>query len=197
MKILKEGDVGKVLCHTCESVQNSTFKLRDVPFSDDSGSVKNILAGVCDACDSVAAIPHQSTPAIKKQLDKQRKSVEGRVPSHLVDVLNLASDSLGASADFIPSLIKYYIHAFYENSIAPKDLLPLLKSDLAKGRANKRISLKGRYVAEEIEVLKARAQIETTTELLKSIVLKIHEEILVKQKASRIKELERLVAAVA
>ena len=99
MKILKEGDTKKVACNTCESFQNATFQLRDVPFSDGSGLVKNVLVGVCDACDSVAVVPHQSTPLIKKQLVKLRKPLEGRVPSHFIDILNLASDQLGANLD--------------------------------------------------------------------------------------------------
>ncbi|MCG8609431.1 MAG: hypothetical protein MI864_02750 [Pseudomonadales bacterium] len=197
MKILKEGDTKKVACECCGCFQNATFKLRDVPVSGGSGLVKNILVGVCDACDTVAVIPHQSTPAIKTQLDKQRKAVEGRVPSHLIDILNLASDKLGAQTDFVPSLIKYYIHALSKNVIAPTELPGLLESELAKGRANKRISLKGRYIAEEVERVKASAHIGSTTELLKSVVLKINDEILVHQKQDRIKELENLVAATA
>ncbi len=197
MNILKEGDKKKAACEHCGSFRNVTFKLRNVPFSDGSGIVKNVLVGVCDHCDSVAVIPHQSTPAIKKQLDVQRKSVEGRLPSHLIDILNLASDYLGASPDFSQSLVKYYIHALASKEISPVNLAKLLDSDLAKGKASKRISLKGRHVAEELEALRETTHIETTTELLKSIVLKIHEDILVNKRPVRIKALETLVAAMA
>lgn len=195
MKILKEGDTKKVACETCRSFQNATFRLRDVPFSDGSGLVKNVLVGVCDVCGSVAVVPHQSTPLIKKQLDKQRKGVEGRVPSHLIDILNLASDQLGAATDFVPSLIKFYIHALSKNEISSSDLPGLLMSELARGRATKRISLKGRYIVEETEIVKASAHINSTTELLKSVVLKINEEILIQKRPERIKALESLIAA--
>jgi hypothetical protein len=197
VKILKEGDTKKVACNVCESFQDATFQLRDVPFSDGSGLVKNVLVGVCDACDSVAVVPHQSTPVIKKQLDKFRKSLEGRVPSHLVDILNLASDQLGAATDFVPSLIKYYIHALSKNEISSSNLSSLLKSELAQGMATKRISLKGRYIVEEAELVKASAHIGSTTELLKSVVLKINDDILVHKRPERIKALEGLVAATA
>lgn len=68
MNILKEGDKKKVACECCGSFQDATFRLKDVPFSDGSGVAKKVLVGVCDNCDSVAVIPQQSTPAIKKQL---------------------------------------------------------------------------------------------------------------------------------
>jgi len=197
MNILKEGDTKKVACEVCSSFQVATFKLRDVPFSDGSGLVKSVLVGVCGACDAVVVIPHQSTPAIKKQINKQRKPLEGRVPSHLIDILNLASDQLGAATDFVPSLIKYYIHGLSINEISSSDLTKLLKSDMAKGKSTKRLSLKGRYIVEEAEIVKAAVCIESTTELLKSIVLKIHDDILVHKRPKRIKDLQNLVAAIA
>ncbi len=69
MKILKVGDNQKAACSYCESFQSITFSLRDVPFSNNSGTVKDVLVGVCDACSSVAVLPHQSTPMIKHRLE--------------------------------------------------------------------------------------------------------------------------------
>lgn len=69
MNILKVGDKIEAICQDCKSLVNTTFKLRDVPFSDGSGIVKNILTGVCDQCGRVITIPNQSTPAIKKAFD--------------------------------------------------------------------------------------------------------------------------------
>ena len=69
MKILKVGDTEKAACNKCKSFEDVTFKLRDVPFDDGSGIVKNVLVGICNRCDSVAVLPHQSTPAVKRQLD--------------------------------------------------------------------------------------------------------------------------------
>ena len=84
MKIIKVGDTQKAACNNCKSFQNVTFKLRDVPFSDGSGIVKNVLVGVCDSCDSVAVLPHQPTLIVKKQLVIQRKVTESRVPTHTI-----------------------------------------------------------------------------------------------------------------
>ena len=40
MKIFKVGDTQQAVCETCKSIENATFALRDVPFSDGSGIVK-------------------------------------------------------------------------------------------------------------------------------------------------------------
>jgi len=81
MKIFKVGDSQKAICENCRSLENATFALRDVPFSDGSGVVKNVLAGVCDKCDQVSILPHQSTSVVEKQLEIQRKPIESRLPA--------------------------------------------------------------------------------------------------------------------
>lgn len=68
---LKSGDKSKALCHNCKYLVSTTFQFRNVPFSDTGEIAKNILAGVCDECDSVVSIPYQSTPDIKEAYNKQ------------------------------------------------------------------------------------------------------------------------------
>jgi len=63
MKLYLEGEKGKALCETDGRV-STTFRYRDVPFSDGSGVAQRILAGVCDRCGKVVSIPSQSTQSI-------------------------------------------------------------------------------------------------------------------------------------
>ena len=197
MKILKVGDTKKAACNICESFRGVTFQLRDTPFNDGSGVVKNVLVGVCDTCDSVVVLPHQSTPAIKKQLEKQRKSLESRVPAHMIDILNLASDKLGGGTEFVPSIMKYYIHALSKNEISANNISRYLNTDLAKGIAQKRISLKGRHLEEELMELKKLIDVESTTDLLKIVVLKINDDVLVNERPKPMGQLKNIMAATA
>lgn len=196
MKIFKVGDTLSALCNTCQSLETATFQLRDVPFSDNRGVVRQVLVGVCNRCENVAIIPHQSTPMIKKALDVQRKALESRVPAHMIDILNLASCELGGEPDFIPTLMKYYLHTLAADHAAAKDIPRFLQSDLAKGKSEKRLSLKGRHVATDIDVLKTTTNISSTTDLLKGIVLKIKEDVLVQRDEIHIKQLKSIIAAV-
>lgn len=195
MKILKVGDTQKAACNTCQAFESITFKLRDVPFSDGSGMVKNVLVGICDKCDSVAVLPHQSTPVVKKQLEAQRKAVESRVPAHMIDILNLASVELSGGVEFVSGLMKFYIHSLSINDISPLDISKYLNCDLAQGISQKRLSLKGRMVAEDLKILKEMTSITNTTDLLKSIVLKINDDILINKQAKTISHLKNVVAA--
>lgn len=197
MKIFKVGDSQKAICEHCRSLENATFRLRDVPFSDGSDIVKNVLVGVCDKCEQVCLLPHQSTPAVKRQLDGPRKPIESRLPAHMVDILNLATYELGGSADFVPNLMKYYIHLLASDEKLAQKIAGFLKSELAEGKAVKRLSLKGRKISDELDILKATSHIENTTDLIKGVILKINDDILVKKRPKLMKELKHIVAAVA
>lgn len=197
MKIFKVGESQKAACSKCQSFENATFQLRDVPFSDGTGVVKNVLVGACDKCNSVTVLPHQSTPAVKRRYEAKRKPVEGRLPAHLIDILNLATLEIGATTDFVPSMMKYYIHLLSEDEKSAKKIARYLNSELATGRSEKRLSLKGRQIFDDIEHLKTLTHIENTTDLLKSIILKINEDVLIKKKPKSIENLRHIMAAVA
>lgn len=197
MKIFKVGESQKAACNHCQSFENATFQLRDVPFSDGRGIVKNVLVGVCDKCNSVTVLPHQSTPAVKRQYEAKRKPVEGRLPAHLFDILNLATLEIGTTTDFVPSMMKYYIHTLSEDEKSAKKIANYLQSDLATGKSEKRLSLKGRKIFEDIERLKSLTHIENTTDLLKGIILKINDDVLVKKRLKPITNLRNIMAAVA
>lgn len=63
----QEGARSKAICSHCRKVVGTTFVRRDVSFSDGSKRVaKNILVAVCDVCGQVAAIPPESTAAVRK-----------------------------------------------------------------------------------------------------------------------------------
>lgn len=74
MKIYNPGDSGKALCEA-DGLVTTTFRIRDVPLSDGSAVVKQILVGVCDQCGKVLSIPPQSVSAI--WMVRQRDRVTG------------------------------------------------------------------------------------------------------------------------
>jgi len=193
--MIKVGDTQKAACNHCKRFENITYKLRTVPFSDGKGVVKKVLVGVCDYCNSVVVLPHQSTPLVKKQLEVRRNSLESRVPAHMVDILNLASVELSGGTDFVQGLMKFYIHALSNNDISPINFSKYLASDLAGGESQKRISIKGRLVSEDLSRLKVLTKIDSTTDLLKGVVLKINDDVLVNKKLKRIRTLKTVVAA--
>ena len=197
MKILKVGDITRAACDNCKSFQSATYDLRDVPFSDGSGIVKNVLVGVCDSCGSVITLPQQSTPLVARQMEHGRKGLEGRVPAHIVDILNVASSELGAGPDFASGLMKYYLHSLAEHKKAASTLRKYRDSELFSGKAQKRLSIKGRRVLDDVSVIKEASRLSSTTDVLKSVALLINDDVLEKRKPGVIKALKGVVAATA
>ena len=91
--------------------------------------------------------------------------------------------------------MKFYIHSLSTNDISPRGISKYLGSELARGKSQKRISIKGRLVAKEFGHLKKITKINSTTDLIKGIVLKINDDVLVNKKLKTIKALINIVAA--
>jgi hypothetical protein len=195
MKIVKAEDKSTAACQACKKVSDVTYRLRDVPLSDGSDIVKDVLVGVCDVCDDVCVLPHQSVPKVSKTIEKHRKPIDSRVPAHMLDILNLASAEVGGGSDFVPHLMKYYLHALAVNEMSSGRLARYLSSDLASGKSQKRISLKGRRVSEDIEKVKELTNLSNTSDIVKSVILKINDDILQKKSKRPIKALEGIAAA--
>ena len=53
-------------CETCKKFVQTTLSYRDMPYNE--LIVKDLLVGVCDICDNVTVIPHQSVPQIHKAI---------------------------------------------------------------------------------------------------------------------------------
>jgi hypothetical protein len=60
----KTGDKGNALCETCQEKVATTYQQRNVPLSDGSLMVPNVLVGVCDTCDNITTLPHQSVQRV-------------------------------------------------------------------------------------------------------------------------------------
>ena len=195
MNIVKVGDTARAACDTCKRFVGVTYRLRDVSLSDGAGTVKDVIAGVCDQCDNVCVLPHQSVPAVAETISRARKPVEGRVPAHMIDILRVASVAVGGGSDFVPQLVKYYIHKMAQEDTSSAQVARLLQTELATGKAQKRISLKGRSVFDDIELVKSRTRLKTTSDILKGAILKINVDILQKKNKQSIKTLENIAAA--
>ena len=195
MKIVKSEDKSTAACQTCKKVADVTYRLRDVPLSDGSDIVKDVLVGVCDVCDDVCVLPHQSVPKVSKTIEQHRKPIDSRVPAHMLDILNLASAEVGGGSDFVPHLMKYYLHALAVNELSSGRLARYLTSDLASGKSQKRISLKGRRVSEDIKKVKELTDLSSTSDIVKSVILKINDDILQNKSKKPIKALEGIAAA--
>ncbi len=204
MKIFLDGDKGKAICDRCGGIVDTTFQRRDVPFSDGSGLVRNLLVGLCDSCDAVVSIPAQSTPAIRRARKPAPDNLEANLPAVYVDLLDYAVYTIDeqASTDFRRLLLTYFVHKAALDESAPARLKQSHQQALERfperrGSARRRLSMKvPSRLAQEMKLLEDRTSLNTT-ELLKSLVYVIQDKVLARPRPSLIDELRALSAVAA
>lgn len=205
MKLLLEGDRGKALCEHCQQVITTTYVRRNVPFSDGRGEAKDILVGVCDVCDTILAIPAQSTPAIKEARKQQLTPIEARLPAVYLDVLDSAMFSVTQDAGV--QMRKLFFSYYFRELVTAKASQSLHRvhcefhqlltqqmaaRDLAPSHSMKRLSMKvNHYVADDFSILLETTHM-TRTDLLKSVICQIQVDVVGNRNPTVISDLQRL-----
>ncbi|MFJ4066346.1 hypothetical protein ACIPW4_13720 [Pseudomonas sp. NPDC089996] len=205
MKILFEGDAGKALCEHCQAVVPTHYSRRDVPFSDGQGVAKDILVGICSQCDTVVAIPPQSTPAIREARKQQLKSIEARLPAVYLDVLDAAMHAVScdAGANLRKLFLAHYFqllvrsHQSDQLQTAHDAFMQSLEQHrqqrgLAPSSSTRRLSMKvNPYMAEDFLALQQQTHMNQT-ELLKSVIARIQSDVLEHRNQNVIHTLQHL-----
>lgn len=202
MKLYVESEKGRAICHR-DGLVTTTFQYRDVPFSDGSGIVTDVLVALCDVCGDLVAIPPQSTPAIKAEREKANVSVETQLPAFYLETLDLAAYRIAPhlSTDFRKNLIAYYVHGFAQDQKRQATLPTTLKMfqtafpAAEQQKRRKRLSMKVTpSLYQDISQLMA-ATAMSRTDLIKSLVGHIHREVILPEKPRELAALRTFAAA--
>ncbi len=202
MKIFQEGDTSQAFCSQCTELVRTTFVRRDVPFSDGRGLAKNILVGACDHCGQTVAVPAQSAPAISKARRESMGSIEVNLPAIFVDVLDYAAFSIDsrASTEFRKTILTFFMHRAAHDSRAAKRLRDLGKIaderfPHRRGSARRRLSMKlSATLLAEVQGLERKTAMNTT-DLLKSMVCLVQDDVLTSPQPDLLQQL-RVISAI-
>lgn len=200
MKLLQSGDKERAICDR-DGLTSITYRYRDVPFSDHSGIVRNILVGVCNVCEKVISIPPQSTPAIGASRSRVQHALEVSIPAPFVDVLDAAAYRVDSqlTSDFRKRILLFYLNRYAQGEENVSELAGFSKCigdrTSAFGKApNRRLSFKLTDRANgRLEGLLAEVNM-TKTELVKVLVLKIDQDIVKPSKPRHLAELSSIAA---
>ena len=109
-----EGQPGRALCRHCRAVMTLTYRYRSVALDDDEQAVATVLAGVCNVCQQIVALPPQSTPDLKRAKLAARHTVAALLPQAVLDTLDQAGAIVAPDAlpDFPKRLLLHYVHEF-------------------------------------------------------------------------------------
>jgi hypothetical protein len=198
MKLFTSGEKGRALCDR-DGLVSTTYRYRDVPFSDGQGQVRDILVGVCDRCDRVLAIPPQSTPAIGAERARAQVPVEATLPAPYIEILDAAGLRVHATAtpDFRKRLLVYYVDRYASGAEKMAELATLAqRCPTVVMRSvkppRKRLSFKLAPKAHQRFEDVARASHLDKTTLIKSLVVKINDDIVEPARPRHLAELSTL-----
>jgi len=196
MNFYNIGDASKALCGECGKIVPTSFQLRDVPLSDKSKVVKDVLVSVCDNCGQICGLPQQSLSLVQDTIRKSKDSIEARVSVAVDDLLKTACMKIGASIDFQGTLIRYYAHSMVKENSYPVELTTFINSDLARGKKARRISIKGHNVKADFDVMKTKLHATKYVECIEAVAYKVNEDIINEKSVDRINELKGIYASV-
>jgi hypothetical protein len=177
MKLYRAGDRSAGICEQCHSKVFTRMEYRDYTPPGWSVVVPEVLVALCERCDHVVSIPHQSTPRInahrKTKSEKDLvSSIEARVPREIDEALDLLAVVLGGEAKSIrPAVIRYYL-AQVASKIAVAEAVKNRSARTMTGAADRRIAIK-LQVGLRSRVMKASRAvgIRSTSELLRGVAV--------------------------
>lgn len=198
MKVYEAGEKIRALCHNDGDV-TVTFEYRDVPFRDNRGVAENILVGTCEVCSSAIVIPAQSAPAIAIARKRAERALEVNLPSPFVEVLDAAAMRVNphATTEFRKHLLIYYVNRYANGTEKPSELADFAKRAVAvivkDVRApNKRLSMKlADHANLRVERVLSEARLNKT-DLIKSLVVKINQDIVQPKRPKHLEELSSM-----
>lgn len=208
-KLYSPGDTGRAICPHCAKLVSTTFVYRDVPFDDGTGQVKGILAAVCDVCDAVAAVPAQSTPAIRRARDIAEIPLEVSLSAPEIEILDAAAFQIDpqSTARFRKAIFTYYLSRLERDPKEIEIAQHALKNWAAQCRKqrnslikikipNRRLSFKlAPRTEQKIETVLGRTG-WTKTSLVRGVVMLVERDILSNKSPKRLQELQDIAAAV-
>ena len=198
MVILKEGDKSKGPCERCRKLVNTTF--RYAPLKYNGLSIPDILQGFCDECGESSSIPHQSSFKIREFRERVNHQLELRIPSHYTDILIAIGSihKISQKPNLLCRLItQLYLSKTYlaEGREIRHRIMDALEDDLAKGKANDRISCL--FPDTTYATLKTIAEKERvkSSSIVKGIIVIAKHDILDNEDKALTKEFEEFAAS--
>ncbi len=181
MQIWREGDRSEAICHECRKRVETRFEVRTIRLPESGIDVPDVLVAACEECGGTAAIPAQSSPRLKEARERRKaEELEARIPTHLDDVVHLLADHYAAAvASFRPSLLRFYLREVAGDDGFAARVKALSATELARGRARARVSL--RAPEELLRSARERARaagIDSDADLIRGILLAAKEDVL-------------------
>jgi hypothetical protein len=190
--LAKEGDAETAICPHCKDRVTTHALVRTYHMHERGIDVPGVLLDICDRCDNVATIPHQSSVRmLEARVPLKEEQLEARIPTHLEDVIYLLAREFFAPVQaFRPAVLRFYLAELAVDPGLAERARLLAESDLADAPARARVSL--RVPAELLAAAREQARaagIAKDSDLVRGLLLAAKEDVLDGRHPERILQL--------
>ncbi|HEX9709968.1 MAG TPA: hypothetical protein VGB42_08410 [Candidatus Thermoplasmatota archaeon] len=199
MKIWKDGDESRAICPTCERRTGIVFRRRSVELEGPDVRVPDVLVGVCRDCQGVAMIPEQSTPRLRSAIERPKRTMNARLPGHLIDVLSLLADRwTGGARSSAPALVRFLVHRFAADAALARRVKSHLGDPLAGGAGDDDLSVRvPLHLLIAMDEMAERVGIATRTDVLRGLLVMAKEDLLEERDPDLVRAVRQAIVAVA
>lgn len=179
--LAKEGDRVTGSCEHCAAGVGAHMVVRTYRMRPSEIDVPGVLVYVCDRCDSVVALPAQSSARLyEAKQPRKEEQLEARIPTHLEDVIYMLAYDFQASVQtFRPALLRFYLVELTKDPALAERARQLAASELADAPARARVSL--RVPTELLAAAREAARgagIARDSDLVRGLLLAAKEDVL-------------------
>lgn len=199
MKIWKDGDKSRGLCPSCQRKTNIVFQRRSVTQSAPAVTAEAVLVAVCQECDGIAMIPHQSMPKLREAIQNPKETLNVRIPAHLEDVLYMLIDRVAHGwKNGTSPVLKYLLHEFGNNPKYARRVKDHLEDELAQGNAGADVSVRvPSYILLAADQMAKLVGIANRSEVVRGILVSAKMDVLESGDPDLMSDMQRAIAAVA
>jgi hypothetical protein len=143
MRVWKAGDRSKGVCERCGRLVATRFERRTMALERPRTEVPDVLVAVCEACESLVAIPPQSLPRLNEGRRRELVKIEARLSKEMEDLLGwIAAKYAGRLDAFRGALIRFYLHEMAHLPELTRRVKCLADSEIAGGRQEERFQVR-------------------------------------------------------
>jgi hypothetical protein len=163
------------------AIVDTHARVRSFYMDERDVDVPGVLLNVCDRCDNVVTIPHQSSlRMLEVRVPVKEEQLEARIPTHLEDVIYMIARDFRAPVQaFRPAVLRFYLGEMTRDAELAERVRLLAESDLADAPARARVSL--RVPAELLAAAREQARaagIARDSDLIRGLLLAAKEDVL-------------------
>ncbi len=199
MKIWKDGDKSRALCPSCQRSTTVIFERRSVEQSKPAVTAEDVLVAVCQECDGIAMIPHQSMPKLREAIQNPKETLNVRIPAHLEDVLYMLIDRVAQGwKNGTAPVLKYLLHEFGNNPRYARRVKVHLEDELAQGNAEADVSVRvPTHVLLMVDEMAELVGIANRSEVVRAILASAKKDVLDGQDPDLVDSMQHSIAAIA